>query len=262
MSDTSLLLFFSILPIILILVFVYAKDKNKEPILLLLKLFILGIISCFLVLKLSDVLRLFFPFMNMKVKDMDFINVLLYSFIGVALVEEICKWIMLYIGGYRNKEFDELYDIIVYAVFVSLGFAFFENIVYVFYNGQLRTALLRALSAIPGHACDAVFMGYYLSFAKQAFYQGNKKIEIKYIVLSILIPTILHGIYDFCLMSGYNILVLVFIIFVISLYIISIDKIKNVASINKKINYKNKFCKNCGSKVLNGFCPKCGSRQE
>mgnify|MGYP002868653111 CR=1 FL=1 len=174
MQNLSILLFLCIVPIILILVVVYSMDKNKEPLRLLLSLFCLGIVSCFIVIKLSNLLRVIFPFMNTSTMNMDFLNLLLYSFVGIALVEEVCKWVMVYAVGYHNTEFEELYDILVYAIFVSLGFAFYENIVYVFTIGNIKTAALRAISAVPGHACDAVFMGYYLSLAKQFHYKKRK----------------------------------------------------------------------------------------
>lgn len=262
MSDTSLILFFSTIPIILILVFVYNRDNKKEPISLLLGLFLSGIISCFLVIEISKFLSNYLDFMNLSVKSMDTIELLLYSFIGVALIEELCKWIMIYIFGYHSKKFDELFDIIVYSVFVSLGFAFFENIIYIFYNGNLQVALLRAISAIPAHACDAIFMGYYLSVAKKNNHKNKKGQEIKYLIISIFIPTILHGIYDFCLMSNQMILVYVFIAFVLILYIISIDRLRQMSDNNKKLDYKNKFCENCGTKVTGDFCDKCGKKQD
>ena len=260
MGSTILLLFLTVIPIIIILLLVYNKDKNKEPLPLLLKLFVSGIISCILVLFVSDILSLFLPFMN-DTKYSSFINVLLYSFIGVALIEELCKWIMVYIFGYRSHEFDEIYDILVYSIFVSLGFAFIENILYVFIGNDIKVALLRAISAIPAHTCDAVFMGYYLSIAKQFFYKKKKKLEIKYIILSIIIPTVLHGIYDFCLLSGNRIFVYVFIIFVSFLYMISINKLKTMIEINKKMS-NNKYCPKCGTKVEISICPNCGTKQE
>lgn len=260
MQSTSMLLFLGILPIILILVFVYAKDKNREPLLLLLSLFGLGIVSCFLVLKVSEYLKLIFPFMNMSTKEMDWLTLILYAFIGVALVEEFCKWIMVYFVGYHHKEFDELYDIIVYAVFVSLGFAFYENLVYVFGIGNIKVAFLRAISAVPGHACDAIFMGYYLSMAKRFRMKNRKDLERSNLYLSIFIPTILHGIYDFCLMSGYTMLITIFIVFVIYLYFISFRKIKEISESEKTVMGKQlTYCPKCGHKLRDGVCLKCGA---
>lgn len=258
----SLKFFLAVLPVIIILLVVYNKDRTKEPLALLLGLFVSGIGSCFLVLFVSGILEEFLPFMKISIESQTFFQTLLYAFIGVALVEECCKWIMVYIIGYNNKEFDEIYDIIVYSIFVSLGFAFFENIIYVVQSASILTAVIRAISAVPSHACDAVFMGYYLSVAKQCSYKGMKNLETKNILLSIVIPTVLHGIYDFCLMSGMMILVLVFIVFVIFLYVISINRLKIIADSNRKIKFKNKFCGRCGKRVEGEYCGRCGAKQE
>ncbi len=258
-QNTSAMLFLSILPIILILVIIYHKDKKREPLPLLLVLFCLGILSCFLVLKVSDLSKLIFPFMNMSTKEMDLLSIVLYSFIGVALIEEACKWVMVYIVGYHNKEFEEVYDMIVYAVFVALGFAFYENIAYVFYLGNVKTAFLRAISAVPGHACYAISMGYYLSMAKQFHFKKRKDLERNNMMLSILIPTVLHGIYDFCLMLGYKEFIYIFIIFVIYLFFTTIKKVKEISATSEKLQKNKDFCPKCGHKMENGICSNCGT---
>mgnify|MGYP002514454572 CR=1 FL=1 len=66
---------------------------------------------------------------------------------------------------------------IVYSVFVSLGFACFENILYVFANQSIAVGISRGILSVPGHACDAVFMGYYLSMAKFYNTLGYHKME-------------------------------------------------------------------------------------
>lgn len=290
----SILLFLSVIPVVVICTYIYLKDRNKEPWSLLIKLFVLGISSCFLVLMVSGVLFEMFPFMNKDTAYMTFFEVMAYAFIGVALIEEFCKWLMVYIGSYTNKAYDELYDGIVYSVYVSLGFAFLENLLYVFKNQSIVVGISRGLLAVPGHACDAVFMGYYLSLAKVYASQGNKALEKKNLVLSVLVPTILHGIYDFCLFANIGILLIVFLAFVILLYIFSIKKIKLLAAQCKKtpqqvpqyqqpqyrpqyattpaqnqqagyVNYQpqivNKYCPNCGAPTNGQFCPNCGYRQ-
>ena len=262
MDNSSLLAFLSFLPIIIILMVIYTKDKRKEPFSLLILLFLLGIASCFLVMGVSTFLKPILPFMNMSLSEMDFLNILLYAFIGIALIEEICKWVMVYFVGYHSKHFDELYDIIVYAVFVSLGFAFYENLIYIYSNGSIRTAIIRAISAIPVHACNAVFMGYYLSLAKYFHSKGRKDIERNNIILSIIIPTVLHGIYDFCIMSRSTIFIIVFVIFIVYLDIISIKKVKDISTSNKNIGKELTFCPTCGLKLINGYCRNCGRKQE
>ena len=89
MADKGLLLIFAVLPVVLILLFVYKKDKDKEPLGLLLSFFFKGIFSCFLVLTISDILGVFLPFMGKELEAMTFVEVFLFAFVGVALVEEL-----------------------------------------------------------------------------------------------------------------------------------------------------------------------------
>lgn len=229
-----LLLFLAVIPVVVILTYIYVKDKNKEPWGLLALLFFMGIVSCFMVLAISEVVHLIFPFMSKGTEHMTFFEVMAYAFIGVALVEEFCKFFMSYIWSYRSKAYDEVYDGIVYAVYVSLGFAFFENLLYVFTNQSISIGIARGLLAVPGHACDAVFMGYYLSVAKVYSYQGKKDLERKNLLLSVIVPTILHGIYDFCLFTGMTIFVILFLVFVVFMYIAAIKKIKFLAAQSKE----------------------------
>lgn len=167
MDETTLLMFLAVLPIALILSFVYSKDYSKEPVKLLLCLFGLGIISCGLVLLISRLISNFIPVFGTELIGDSFIGLFIYAFFRVALLEELCKWLMLYLRGYNSKEFDESYDIIVYSVFVSLGFAFLENILFIIFSGRVETVLLRAILSVPGHACFGIFMGYFLSISKR-----------------------------------------------------------------------------------------------
>lgn len=225
----DLLLIVAILPIVLLGKYIYSKDKNKEPNSLLIKLFISGIFSCLLTLIVTTVFAIIFPFINKDPTTMNFIEFSLYVFIFIALIEECLKWVMTYLIGYKSKEFDEVYDIIVYATFTALGFATFENLLYVFGTGSLGVGIFRGILAIPGHVCDGIAMGYYLSFARYYELAGNKKEARKNKIKSILIPTILHGIYDYCCLTGTTLIMICFLVFIIFLYITSIKKVKILA---------------------------------
>ena len=109
--------------------------------------------------------------------------------------------------------------------------------------------------------CVRFVYNYYLSIAKHYALKKNKPLEKKNVILSIAIPTVLHGIYDFCLMSGYTVLIVVFIVFVIFLYIESIKRLRKLAKYNKKIKFRNKFCQVCGKAITGEFCSRCGTRQ-
>ena len=84
----------------------------------------------------------------------------------------------------------------MYAVFVSLGFALWENISYVLMYG-LSTALVRAVTAVPGHACFGVFMGVWYGLAKRLHGQGKDRASKLCRVLALLLPAFLHGCYDY-----------------------------------------------------------------
>ena len=248
MNNKIILLIIAILPVYIIGLYVYKKDKDKESRKLLSKLFASGIISCIPAI----ILELIISSLFVSEKNMDLITLLFYVFIGIAFIEEICKWIFVYKISYNHQEFDHIYDAIVYAVFVSLGFAAFENIFYVLDSG-ITTGLIRAISSIPGHACDAIIMGNYLGLAKIAEVNNNKKAAKKNLYLSIIMPTIAHGIYDYCLFTENMFFVIIFLIFIAYIYIYAVKKIKKLSSV------KNNFTNiNTNKVIIGNYCPKCG----
>lgn len=250
-----LTLIVAILPVFLIGFYIYKKDIEKESSQLLFKLFMFGILSCFPVLFVGSVFNMFFP----EMEYMSFFQLLFYVFITIALVEEFFKWLFTFICSYSHNEFDSTYDMIVYAVFVSLGFACFENVLYVSEYGLL-TGIFRGLLSVPGHACDGILMGIYLGMAKLSQIKGDNKSSNKYKLLSILIPTISHGIYDFCLFWASPLFLTIFVVFVVLLDILCIRKVKYISKNNLKFKYKFNFCPKCGRKVDSNYCPKCGNK--
>jgi len=261
----SILMYLAALPVILLGIYIYKKDRNKEPAKLLAKLFIGGILSCFLVLIVSSILKTIFPFFAAESDGMNLIQLFIYVFVGVALVEEVCKWVMVYGISYNNKNFDELYDMIIYSVFVALGFAFFENVLYIFSSGiagGIVVGIVRALSAVPGHACDGAFMGYYLGLAKLSAINNRQDLSKKHLARSLLVPTILHGIYDYCLFTGNIFFIIGFLVFIIMVYRHTIKNINKIAALTRKMKYKNNYCGNCGHIVNSDYCPMCGKQNE
>lgn len=257
---TLLLLLVSILPVYLIGHYIYNKDKDKEPKRLIIKLFFGGIGSFVLTIFSTLLLSIFFPSLLSDPLDLDLFDLFFHAFLGVALVEELSKWIFVYKVSFNNREYDQIYDMIVYSVFVALGFACIENIFYVFSNG-FRVGIIRGLLAVPGHACDGVFMGYFLSLAKISYVKNDFSSMRKNFFLSILVPVLLHGFYDYCLFSQRVIFIGLFFIFIVSLYIVTIGKITKVSKFGK-IKYRNNFCSYCGRRVDSDFCPDCGGRNE
>jgi len=144
-----------------------------------------------------------------------------YAFVVAGFTEESLKYLTFLLLIWSNKHFNEKFDGIVYAVFISLGFAAIENIIYVTGGGGVSVGLIRALTAVPAHALFGVTMGYYFGIAR--FFPELRK---KYLFFAWIIPIALHGFYDFCLMSEHYLLFVIFFPFIIYLWVTAFKKMK------------------------------------
>ena len=211
---STVLLILAVLPGIIIMFKVYRMDKiEKEPFGLILLLMILGAISCIPVAVVEGLLGNAFASVFPAGRFLRLID----NFIGVALIEEGAKFLVTRICTWKNKNFNYVFDAIVYTVSAALGFAIFENIFYVSAGG-IKVALLRAVLSVPGHAIFGLFMGLYYGAAKVCMVRGNKARQRRFMWTAVLVPTVLHGIYDFCLSDQTYIALIAFIVFVAVLY--------------------------------------------
>jgi RsiW-degrading membrane proteinase PrsW (M82 family) len=170
-----------------IMLFIYLKDKHeREPLSLLLISFLYGTFSTMVTLSISFPVNFF-----IVLQPDDLVHEVYDAFLKVALVEEFSKFIFVRFILYPNKNFNEPFDGIVYAVMVSMGFATLENVVYV-YNYGIETGLLRMFTAVPAHASFGVMMGYFLGLGKFA----HRK-QLYYSAIALLVPTLFHGAYDY-----------------------------------------------------------------
>lgn len=217
----------AVLPVIILLVYVYQRDHfEKEPIWLLALTFIGGMASVFFDLMIRD----FFP---SSIEGPHYLQALYDAGVQAGLCEEFSKFFFLFFITWWNRNFNEYFDGIVYAVFVSLGFAMVENIQYVMLYGT-QVLISRAALAVPGHFLDAVAMGYFYSLAK--FFPKKR---LQYFILTLLVPILLHTIYDFLLVvqsSDMSDVVLIFIniafyAFDILVWVYCIKKIKKITAL-------------------------------
>lgn len=225
-----LLIFISIIPVYLLGLYIYKKDTVKEPKSLLVGLFASGFFAAIIVTFINILMYFIIPDFYISSVTNKYSSLKLFGliFFEIALVEEFCKWLMIRLLGYNSKNFDQVYDIIVYSVFVSLGFAAVENILYVVPE-NLSLGIYRALFSVPGHVSFGVFMGYFLGLAK-INEKSNKSLYRIYMLSSVLIPTCFHAIYNFCLMKGEVWYLLVFLVFVIVLYISAAREVNIVSN--------------------------------
>src|SRR5665647_1988143 len=150
---------------------------------------------------------------------------LLLMFFIVAPAEEGCKYYFLNKRTWNHRAFNYQFDGVVYAVFVSLGFAALENIGYVLQFG-FSVALTRALVSVPAHMCFAVFMGSFYGRAKVCSVHQDQRGAKRTKRIGLLVAIILHGFYNSCLLISSTSSLLAFSAFVVFMYIIVIRKIK------------------------------------
>lgn len=180
----------AVAPGIAICFYIFFRDQyNPEPRKHLLMSFFLGVVSAlpalliqYLLLPVEDILL-----------PVNIFSILIKAFVIVAFSEELCKYIMLRYYAYRQPEFDEPFDGIVYGVIVSMGFATIENIAYVMQSGY-ATAIVRMFISVPAHACFGILMGY--NVGKARFHPGH---PFPYLMKGLLLAIFFHGSFDFFL---------------------------------------------------------------
>jgi protease PrsW len=213
--DPTTLLILSLAPVFILMTWIYYRDKyEKEPIKLILLGLVAGGIVIFPVIAieylLSSLGEPFFPI----------VKAFFEGFVVAGFTEELFKFAMVYLLFWRNRNFNERFDGIVYAVSVSLGFAAIENIFYVF-DGGIKIGVLRAITAVPAHTLFGITMGFYLGLAKFAPFRKNE-----FLLKALLIPWLLHGIYDFLILSQLPLLLLAFFPTIILMWKIGLKEIR------------------------------------
>ena len=187
-------LLLAIAPAMIFVIFIYLKDKiEKEPISFLIKIFFLGAFGSIIITLILGVLfNSIYPLTDEKSVFQQFIK----AFVVVALVEEFSKYVIVKYYAQKNKEFNEPFDGIVYALTVSMGFAALENVLYILQYG-VSTGITRAFTAVPAHATFGILMGYFMGKAKFS------KNRIQLNLLGLLGATIFHGFYNFFLFINF-----------------------------------------------------------
>lgn len=207
-----------IAPGLALLSYFYLKDEYEaEPIPFVLRTFIYGALLVFPIMFIQHV----FDAENLvKSKFID-------AFLTSGMLEEFFKWFILYYAIYQHVEFDEPFDGIVYGASVSLGFATAENIFYLVGSG-IEHAITRALLPVSSHAMFGVIMGFYLGKAK-----FNDKLKYKGVIMALVLPFLLHGFYDYILISQEHWLYIIFP-FMIFLWWLGLRKVKMAKILSAK----------------------------
>ena len=194
-----LFLFFGFVPSIIWLAFYLRKDANPEPNFLIRKVFLWGMLATLPAIALELLLRSFFSFLPFS----EGITLVLYIFLGVALVEEVLKFLIVRVLMYSNKAMDEPVDVMLYMIIAALGFAAFENILILFGLGTsspvsniVALTLVRLVGATFLHALASGTFGYFLA---RSFFDAKRK--YLYVGAGLFIAVLLHGLFNFYILE-------------------------------------------------------------
>ena len=186
------------LPSIVWLLFYLKKDLHPEPKRMLTKVFGWGMLSAIPTLLISLGTQSFWERFDIfiPVTIATFFNI----FIGVALIEELLKYLIIQGEVLKNKEFDEPVDAMIYMIVAALGFAAAENVLYLLPCSVVGEAFFIAIGRFLGatclHALCSAIVGYFLALA---YFKKEKRKKL--IFLGLGISTVLHGLYNFSIIE-------------------------------------------------------------
>jgi len=233
---------FGILPSLVWLFYYLRKDLHPEPRRMIIKIFLWGALMTLPVSLIQEGLSYLLGLTSFGLMT----RALLYWFLVIALSEEFFKYLVVKVKVMDSPHLDEPLDIMLYMVVAALGFAAVENILYLFQpimgqvslikviEGTLILDIVRFIGATFLHTLCSATIGY--SLAISVFEAKRKKL---YLISGILIAMVLHGLYDFSIMtlsgsSNINIAIPVVIIMTLALLVFSgFERLKKMKSICK-----------------------------
>ncbi|MBR3629352.1 MAG: PrsW family intramembrane metalloprotease [Oscillospiraceae bacterium] len=233
---SRILLALALLPAFGLMMYVRRLDKiEKEPKELIAQLLIFGALTTISAMLLEWIGG---TLVSALVPDEKSVLYLFLEFIFVvAVAEELGKFAVLWLKTWNNPNFNYTYDAIVYAVASSLGFAALENILYVFLNGGVPTAIMRALTAVPAHCMFGVFMGYFYGIAKKAEFWGYRRRMYWNLFLACAVPMLVHGFYDFSVSVEWWGATLLFLLFYVTCIVVAFIRIRKESKADIPIGF-------------------------
>ena len=169
-------------------------------------------------------------------------SIMLYTFIDAfiftALIEEGGRFLALKLLTWKNPEFNYTFDAIVYSVAVSVGFLVAENIVYIIkYGSSLRPLTL--VLPVFAQVVISVFMGYYYGLAKVAESKKEADSAKTYMIESVLVPVVIHGIYEMCIKTQSIEVMILFSVYIVFMTVAAIVVLRNSRKADSKIPWGN-----------------------
>ena len=198
MNNIRVLFIVAALPALLLLGFIYYRDRKEKP---PVKLMILLLATGAATTVPAAIVEFIGQAFVMGDSDDLGLRLLIFCFFVIAIAEELGKYLVTICITWKSKEMQHSYDGVIYAVCSSLGFAILENVLYV-YQGGLLTGIMGAFTAIPLHCTVGVVMGALYAKAREEAYAGDRGGMIGYMAWAYLVPVCIHGAYDYAIMAA------------------------------------------------------------
>lgn len=235
-------IFFGLLPSLTWLSYYLRKDVHPEPKKTILKIFLWGALITvpvfFVQLGLACLLS--------SITISNLAAALIYWFVVISFSEELFKYFVVRVKIVGSPDLDEPLDIMLYMVVAALGFAALENILYLFtpvgdipvnqlVNRAMIITFIRFIGATFLHTLCSAVIGYSMAIS-------FCKVDRKYLSLGfgLLLATLLHGLYDFSIMTldGYlklavPVAVIITLAFLVFAGFERLKKLKSVCEISK-----------------------------
>jgi RsiW-degrading membrane proteinase PrsW (M82 family) len=169
--------------------------------------------------------------------------------LGVGVIEEAAKFLPLALFIYPRRYFNEHTDGIIYFAIVGLGFGLPENILYTTQYGS-KVGLSRILLTPFFHAATTSMVGYF---------------SLWLVAVMLGVAMLLHGLYDFGLMSGILIFVImslmITVVVAVGMFLFYMRATELDQDIGLSVVGNNSFCRTCGTANPKHrlFCSHCGN---
>lgn len=227
--DLLRLIIIAITPGIALAMGLYLTDRyDREPVRLLLRLFLYGMLAAVPTIVVERFLS------NVNIFR-GILSAAWTAYIVAGFTEEFFKRLVVMRLAYHHYAFDEKLDGIIYCAYSALGFATIENLMYVLsgYDADPYIGLYRGVLSVPAHMLFAITMGYYLSLAK---FSPDKESRRRFFSLSLVMPMLFHGTFNFILMSRIHLLMILFIPFVIYMWFVNLRRLNRYYQESKAWN--------------------------
>ena len=190
-----LLIFFGLAPSVVWLLYFLRKDVHPEDNRHVIKIFVFGFLSVIPAALIQYGFLDVFSFWPFSIWKTAFI-----LFFGVALSEELLKYLVVKDKVMHSPHLDEPTDLPLYLIISALGFAAAENILFIigpdiFAISTARTiivSLARSVSAVLLHALASGTLGIFLVISH---YQP--KFHLRLVATGFILAVFLHGLYNF-----------------------------------------------------------------